>query len=133
VREAVLVDLLDEVAEHLLRDVEVGDDTVLERADRRDRPGRAAEHALRLDSDRMHFPGSLVDGDDRRLREDDPAPPHVDERVCSAQVHGHVAAAEAVEVPQEAHCPAPECSDSVENCEGVPKRHVPVPGTGTCL
>ena len=34
VGEAVLVDLLDEVAEHLLRDVEVGDDAVLERADR---------------------------------------------------------------------------------------------------
>ena len=34
VREAVLVDLLDEVAEHLLGDVEVGDDAVLERADR---------------------------------------------------------------------------------------------------
>ena len=34
VREAVLVHLLDEVAEHLLGDVEVGDDAVLQRADR---------------------------------------------------------------------------------------------------
>jgi hypothetical protein len=33
VREAVLVHLLDEVAEHLLGDVEVRDDAVLERAD----------------------------------------------------------------------------------------------------
>ena len=54
VREAVLVHLLDEVAEHLLGDVEVGDHAVLERADRRDRAGRPAEHALRLDADRVH-------------------------------------------------------------------------------
>src|SRR4029450_5177113 len=39
VREAVLVHLLDEVAQHLLGDVEVGDPPVLQRADRRDRSG----------------------------------------------------------------------------------------------
>jgi hypothetical protein len=55
VREAVLVDLLDEVAEHLLRNVEVGDDAVLEGADRRDRARRAAEHALRLDTHGVHL------------------------------------------------------------------------------
>ena len=55
VREAVLVHLLDEVAEHLLGDVEVGDDAVLQRPDRGDRPGRAAEHALGLDADRVHL------------------------------------------------------------------------------
>ncbi len=33
VRPAVLMNLLDEVAEHLLRDLEVGDDAVLEGAD----------------------------------------------------------------------------------------------------
>jgi hypothetical protein len=38
-REAVLVHLLDEVAQHLLGHVEVGDHAVLERADRGDRPG----------------------------------------------------------------------------------------------
>ena len=35
VGEAILVHLLDEVAEHLLGDVEVGDDPVLQRPDRR--------------------------------------------------------------------------------------------------
>ena len=110
VREAVLVHLLDEVAEHLLGDVEVGDDAVLERADRRDRAGRAAEHALRLDADGVHLAGALVDRDDRRLGEDDPAAADVDERVRGAEVHGHVAAAEAVEVPQKAHRPATESS-----------------------
>ncbi len=41
VREAVLVHLLDEVPQHLLGDVEVGDDPVLQRPDRVDRAGRA--------------------------------------------------------------------------------------------
>ena len=63
-REAMLVHLLDEVAEHLLGDVEVGDDAVLERADRLDRAGRAAEHALRLDADGVHLARALVDRDD---------------------------------------------------------------------
>ena len=97
VREPVLVHLLDEVAQHLLGDVEVGDHAVLERPDRRDRAGRAAEHPLRLDADRVHLAGALVDRDHRRLAEHDPAPAHVDERVRRAQVHGHVAAAEAAQ------------------------------------
>ena len=94
VRESVLVHLLDEVAKHLLGDVEVGDDAVLERADRGDRPRRASEHALGLDPDGVHLARALVDRDDGRLREHDAAPTHVDERVCGAEIHGHVAAAE---------------------------------------
>ena len=94
-REAVLVDLLDEVPEHLLGDVEVGDDAVLQRPDRLDRSRRAAEHPLRLDADRVHLAGALVDRDDGRLREHDAAAAHVDERVRGAEVDRHVAAAEA--------------------------------------
>ena len=94
VREAVLVHLLDEVAEHLLGHVEVGDDAVLERADRGDRPGRASEHALRLDADRVHLARALVDRDDRRLGEHDAAATHVDERVGGAEIDRHVTAAE---------------------------------------
>ena len=93
-REAVLVHLLDEVAKHLLRHVEVGDDAVLQRADGRDRPGRASEHPLRLDADRVHLAGALVDRDDRRLGEHDAAPADVDQRVGSAEIDRHVAAAE---------------------------------------
>ena len=102
-REAVLVHLLDEVAEHLLGDVEVGDHAVLERPDRGDRPGRAAEHPLRLDPDGVHLAVPLVDRDHRRLREHDAAPPHVDEGVGGAEVHRHVAAAEAGHRSKEAH------------------------------
>ena len=67
VRPAVLVDLLDEVAEHLLGHVEVGDHAVLERADRRDRARGSAEHALGLDAHGVDLAGAGVDRDHRRL------------------------------------------------------------------
>ena len=106
VGEPVLVHFLDEVAQHLLRDVEVGDHAVLERPDRRDRPGGAAEHALGLDADGVYLARALVDRDHARLREHDAATAHVDERVRGSEVHGHVAAAEPVEVTKETHRPA---------------------------
>src|SRR4051812_10980906 len=101
-REAVLVHLLDEVAKHLLGHVEVGDDAVLQRSNRADRAGCAPEHALRLEADGMHVAGCLVDRDDRRLGQHDPAPAHVDERVRGPEVDGHVAAAEASQVVEDA-------------------------------
>src|SRR3569833_1236853 len=52
VEVAVLVHLVDEVLEHLLRDGEVGDDAVLQRSDRGDVAGRAADHGLRRGADR---------------------------------------------------------------------------------
>jgi len=81
------------------------------RADRGDRSRRPAEHPLRLDADRVHLTGALVDRDDGRLAEHDPTTAHVHQRVRGAQVHRHVAAAEAVEVPEEPHLPSAESSD----------------------
>ena len=92
-RPAVLVHLLDEVAEHLLGDVEVGDDAVLERPDGGDGARCAAQHPLGLGADGVDLARARVDGHDRRLREDDAPPSHVDEGVGGAQVDGHVAAA----------------------------------------
>ena len=103
VREAVLVHLLDEVAQHLLGDVEVGDDAVLQRPDRRDRARRAPEHPLRLDADGVDVARALVDRDDGRLGEHDAAAADVDERVGGAEVDGHVAAAESGEGVEPAH------------------------------
>jgi len=103
VGEPALVHLLDEVAEHLLGHVEVGDDAVLERADRRDRARRAPEHPLRLDADRVHLAGALVDRDHGRLGEHDPATADVDERVGGAEVDSHVATAEAAHRAKDAH------------------------------
>jgi hypothetical protein len=82
---------------------EVGDDAVLQRPDRLDRAGRAAEHPLRLDADRVHLAGALVDRDDRRLGEDDSAAADVDERVRRTEVDGHIAAAEARHRGEDAH------------------------------
>ena len=107
VREAVLVHLLDEVAQHLLGHVEVGDDAVLQRTDRLDRPRRATEHPLRLDADGVHLAGALVDRDDRGLREHDPAPADVDERVRGAEVDGHVTATETCHRGKDAHDRSP--------------------------
>jgi hypothetical protein len=47
--EPALVHLLDEVAQHLLADLEVGDHAVLQRPDGLDVRRRAADHALRLE------------------------------------------------------------------------------------
>ena len=66
-------------------------------------PGRASEHALRLDADRMDVAGALVDRDDGRLREHDPAAADVDERVGGAEVDSHVTTAESGEGIEPAH------------------------------
>jgi hypothetical protein len=103
VRPAVLVHLLDEVTQHLLRHLEVRDHAVLQGTDRGDRAGRAAEHALGLDPDRVHLAAARVDRDDRGLRQHDAATAHVDERVGGSEVDRHVAAAEPGQVAEEAH------------------------------
>jgi len=72
VGKPVLMDLLDEVAQHLLGHVEVGRSRRPSGADRRDRPRRAADIRFASDADRVHLAGALVDRDHRRLREDDP-------------------------------------------------------------
>ena len=66
-------------------------------------PGRAAQHPLRFDADRVDLAVARVDRDDRRLREHDAAAAHVDERVGRAEVDGHVAAAKTGETAEEAH------------------------------
>ena len=44
-------------------------------------PWSAAEHALGFDPDGVHLAGGVVDGDDRRLRQHDPAAAYIDEGV----------------------------------------------------
>jgi hypothetical protein len=91
----VVVDLLDEVLEHLLGDREVRDHAVLHRADGRDVARRASEHLLGREPDRLDGllaagTAFLADGDHRRLVEDDALAAHVDERVGGAEVDGEV-------------------------------------------
>jgi len=82
--------LADEVAQHLLGHLEVGDHAVAQRAGRGDRRRRAADHPLGLGADGVDLAGRGVGGDDRGLGDDDPPPPHVHERVGRAEVDRHV-------------------------------------------
>src|SRR5690606_12206523 len=52
---AAAVHLVNEVADHLLGDLEIGDDPVAERPDRFDIPGRAAEHHFRFIAHRKNL------------------------------------------------------------------------------
>ena len=83
----------DEMAQHLLGHLEVGDHAVAQRPRRADRRGRAPDHPLRLGPDGVHPPGLLGDRDHRGLEEHDPAPADEHERVRGAEVDRHVAAA----------------------------------------
>ena len=87
-----LVHLVDEVAQHLLADLEVGDDAVLQRPDGLDVARRAADHALGLEPDGERASVLHVDRDDRGLVEHDAAPADVDERVGGPEIDRHVAA-----------------------------------------
>jgi hypothetical protein len=93
-RDATVDHLSDEVAQHLLGDLEVGDDAVAQRSRGRDRRRRASDHPLGLVADRVNLAGGQVRRDDRRLGDDDPPPAHVHERVGGSEVDRHVLDAE---------------------------------------
>ncbi len=65
--ERAAVRLADEVLEHLLGDLEVGDHAVLHRSNGLDVARCLAQHLLGLGADRFDPVGDPVDGDDRRL------------------------------------------------------------------
>ena len=66
-------DLADEVAEHVLADLEVGDDAVLHRTQGLDVARGASEHHAGLVADGDGLARAGADGDDGRLTKDDPA------------------------------------------------------------
>ena len=82
--------LADEVAQHLLGDLEVGDHAVAQRPRGGDRGRRAADHPLRVEAHRVDFAGVDIRGDNRRLGYDDAATAHVHERVRGAKIDRHV-------------------------------------------
>jgi hypothetical protein len=87
---AAAVHLENEVAQHSLGDLEVGDDAVLEGANGDDVAGRAPDHLLRLGPHREDASGGGVLGDHRRLVEHDAAASHVHQRVGRTEVDRHV-------------------------------------------
>ena len=88
------MDLLDEVAQHLLGDVEVGDDPISEWSNGCDVGGSAPDHPFRLHADGQSAAVLGVDGDHRRLVEHDATAPHVDKRVGGSEIDGHVLTSE---------------------------------------
>ncbi len=89
--DVAVVRLLDEVGQHLLGDVEVGDDAVLHRLDGDDVAGRAAQHVLGVFADGFDAAVDLVDGHDRGLVDHDALAACVDAGVGRAEVDGEVA------------------------------------------
>src|SRR2546426_1887714 len=81
-------DGLQEEAQHLLGDVEVGDDAVFERPHREDAVRRAAEHALGLEPDALDLAGGFLDGDDGGLVEHDALTLDPDEGVGRPEIDG---------------------------------------------
>ena len=83
--------LLDEIVEHLLGDLEVGDDAILHGLDGHDVAGRAAQHLFGFLAHGLDFAGVLVDGDDGGLIDHDALAPCVHQRVGRPQVDGKIA------------------------------------------
>ena len=83
-------DLLNEMAQHALRDVVVGDHALLERTDRDDIARRAADHAARLLADREHLVRILVDRDHGRLAQHDSFILHIDQHIRRAEIDSDI-------------------------------------------
>ena len=79
-------DAPDELPQHLLGHVEVGDHAVPERPDCTDMSGRATNHPSRLITDRKHLRAQLIDRHHRRLEQDDPLATAKDDRVRGAEI-----------------------------------------------
>ena len=88
---AAVVGLADEVLEHVLGHLEVGDHAVLHRPYEEQDARRASEHLLGLGADRLDAVALAVDDDHRRLADDDAVRLGEDERVGRTQVDGQVA------------------------------------------
>ncbi len=86
-----VVGFLDEVGQHLLGDLEVGDDAVLHRLDGHDVARRAPEHLLRVLADRLDAAVDLVDRHDRGLVDDDALASRVHAGIGRAEIDCEIA------------------------------------------
>ena len=82
----------NEMLEHLLGDLEVGDNAVLQGADSGDVAGGAAEHALGLGTYRFDSLDAIVETDrhHRGLIQYNSLVAHVDKSVRCAQIDGEI-------------------------------------------
>ena len=98
-----VVNLADEVGDHLLRHVEVADDSVAERSDGDDARRRSTDHSLGLGADGQNLPGLGFQGDDAGLADDDAAVADLNQGVGRAQVDPDVSREEAEQGVQAEH------------------------------
>jgi hypothetical protein len=89
---AAPVHLLNEVPEHSLGYVEVGNYSVFQRPYRDNISWSPADHSLSFKADRDNLAGIRVKRDYRRFIEDDPATSDIHKRVRGAEVDSHVTA-----------------------------------------
>src|SRR5262249_27212286 len=88
-----VVRLVDEMAEHRLRHLEIGDDPVLHRTDGDNVAGRSPEHLLGLFADGKDLlcaRCAALDGDDGRFVRDDAFPSYEGQRRRSSEIDGKV-------------------------------------------
>jgi len=120
------VDLLDEVAQHPLGHVEVGDDPIFERTHRDDVARGAADHAFSLDAHRDNLAVVGIERHHRRLVQHDAAAAHVDQCVRSTEIDRHVTAEESQRVAHREREPSAGFLISLELSRGAAPMERPV-------
>jgi hypothetical protein len=96
---AVVMCLHDEVIQHLLGVAEVRDHTVLHRLDGDNVARSSSQHLLGFFADGLHLIGLRIDGNDRRLVDDDALATRVHQRVGRAQVDRQIVRKQAEQRP----------------------------------
>ena len=86
------MNLANEMLDHFLRDLEIGDHAVTQRTDCLNIAGRAAQHQLCLIPDREDLTLAAHGGDRDHggLVQDNPATLDIDEGVSGAEVDSHI-------------------------------------------
>ena len=87
---AVAAGLFQEVLQHICRDIEIGDDTILQGADCHDAAGGTADDSLCLSTHAAHLIGLGIHSHDRGFPHDDALALHVNQGIGSTQINANV-------------------------------------------
>src|SRR2546426_9007951 len=97
-----MVHLLNEVAEHRLSDLEIGDHAILHRSYGHDIARRATQHAFRFFSDREHIGRSGLNGHHRWFTQHDSLVSYVNQRISCSQIDPNVIGEQALKLADHA-------------------------------
>ncbi len=86
-KRRTLMNLIDEIRQHLLGHVGVIDDTVAHWTDRYNISGRPAQHFFGFMANRQNLVGFLVYRNDRRLVYDDPLASYINKRIGRSKIN----------------------------------------------